>query len=599
MCGIFGIALSRPLSTADVAVGRAGRDALAHRGPDGAGEWSLPERGLFFGHRRLAIIDLSDRAAQPMARGPLVLCYNGEIYNYRELSDELAATGAIFRTESDSEVLLAAWERWGPAALDRLDGMFAFALFDGEQLHVATDPFGEKPLYWAEAPEGVYFASEPGPLIEALGLRFQPSREELETFLALGFLPAPATGFPRLHQLPAASHAELTPEGLRNLRRYWTPPPAVPQRGPLQPLGEGDLDAVHDGLLASLRRRLRADVPLGLFLSAGVDSSLIAALVVKDLGVDLTAQTVSFPDGADEADTASRIAQHLGLRHRVIDSREARDWRRAPESMVELFGVPNDNTSAMSVRQMSSLARGEIKVALSGLGGDELFYGYNRYRFLWEHRTAYRLPGSLLDGLAPFRGVVRRLPQVGAALDTLAGPRAWRFLSIKNGSRGDIVRRLPRAVEGLADRFPEDGRDLVFQARDFDVMESLPAGYIPAVDRGSMRVGLEVRTPFLCRALAELLAGFDARALVGFGQKSVLRRLLARYLPNEFVERPKQGFAFPAGRYLGTRPAQVPRSPGVDHALAAAVWARRSEPGYQALAMRLCLLEAMELAVPA
>lgn len=599
MCGIFGLVLRRPLSAADVAAGREGRDALAHRGPDDAGEWSEPDRGLYLGHRHLAIIDLSERAAQPMVRGSLVLCYNGEIYNYCELRDELMTAGAAFSTESDSEVLLVAWEHWGPTALDRLDGMFAFALFDGERLHVATDPFGEKPLYWAETPDGVCFASEPGPLIEALGLRFRPSGEELQSFLALGFLPAPATGFPRLHQLPSASHAELTPEGPRKLRRYWTPPAAAPHRGPLQPLTEGDLDAVHDALLASLRHRLRADVPLGLFLSAGVDSSLIAALAVKDLGLDLTALTVSFPDGVDEADAAARIARHLGLQHHVIDSREASDWRNAADSMVALFGVPNDNSAVMSVRQMSSLARGEITVVLSGLGGDELFYGYNRYRFLWEHRTAYKLPGSAVDGLTPFRGMVRHLPQLGAALDTLAGPRAWRFLSIKNGSRGEIVRRLPRAVAALAEWFPEDGRDLVFQARDFDIAGSLPGGYIPAVDRGSMRVGLEVRTPFLCRALAEQLAAFDARALIGFGQKGVLHRLLARYLPREFVERPKQGFAFPAQRYLGTRPARAPRNHGVDEALATAVWSHRTEPGYQALAMRFCLLETMEIAVAA
>jgi asparagine synthase (glutamine-hydrolysing) len=207
-----------------LALGRRGTKLLAHRGPDGAGEWFDPERGLFLGHRRLAIIDVDARSDQPMVRGRNVVVHNGEVYNFSELRDELRSAGEEFVTSGDTEVLLAAWARWGEGALDRFDAMFAFALVDDESLVLATDPFGEKPLYIAETGDGIWFASEPQPLIDILQLKFKPDHDDIGLFLSLGFLPPPRTGFAGLEVMQPATLRRYRPDLRHSERRYWYPP---------------------------------------------------------------------------------------------------------------------------------------------------------------------------------------------------------------------------------------------------------------------------------------------------------------------------------------------------------------------------------------
>src|SRR3972149_1961725 len=206
MCGIFGFSLNRPVRESDLALGRRGAEMLRHRGPDGSGEWADAARGLYLGHRRLAVIDTSAANAQPMTSGALTVSFNGEIYNFKELRDELAGRGRAFATAGDTEVLLKAWQEWGAGAIDRFDGMFAIALADGARLHLVTDPFGEKPLFCATLPEGVYFASEPHALPRPLGLDFAPGQDEIAAFMCLGFIPAPGTGIKGLIALPPATH---------------------------------------------------------------------------------------------------------------------------------------------------------------------------------------------------------------------------------------------------------------------------------------------------------------------------------------------------------------------------------------------------------
>jgi asparagine synthase (glutamine-hydrolysing) len=591
MCGIVGFVGHGPLSDAEIAQARRMRDGLAHRGPDGAGEWFDKEKGLYLGHRRLSIVDLSDASAQPMAADGLVASFNGEIYNYVELRDELAGECA-FRTSGDTEVLLAAWHKWGTAALDRFDGMFALSLFDGAKLWIATDPFGEKPLYWATTQRGCWFASEAGVLIRELSLRFAPTHDEVATFLALGFLPAPATGTAAIHEFPAASHAILTPTGPIEQKRYWTPPAAQAGSAPEKPLAERDLDDIGAVLLTSLRRRLRADVQVGLFLSAGIDSSLIAALAARELGIRLKTLTVSFPDGADESAAAARIAAHLGLPHRIVDSQDTGEWRALPAEIAGLFGVPNDNITALSLRQMSAIARRDMTVALSGLGGDELFFGYNRHARAWRHRHLHRYVAKVARTLRPIANQLPLPSTIQSAFAELGGNAAWRLLVAKNNGLAGMIDELPEAVRAI-DRLLADSDEFAFALRDFDVRSSLPGNYIPAVDRSSMRVGLEVRAPLLSRDLAELLGRMDARALVRGGQKIALRRLAARYLPRDIVDRPKQGFVFPAARYLATRNDVPPSAPMLTPGLAERIWSRRGDQRYRALAMRLCLLEAL------
>jgi len=592
MCGIFGFSLNRPLTEEDIARGRRATAMLAHRGPDGDGEWRDDPAGLYLGHRRLAILDLTSAGKQPMAGHGGVIAYNGEIYNHPSLRRELAAAGAVFESRTDTEVVLAAWSRWGAAALDRFDGMFAFALWRDGILHLATDPFGEKPLYWARTPDGIYFASEPAPLIAILGLTFDPTETDVAGFMALGFVPPPDTGFPGLFCVPPARHLRVSSGSLADDRPYWTPPAPRACNGPIRPVGKNDLSHIRSVLIESLEGRLISDAPIGLFLSAGIDSSLVAALVRRDLGRDLQALTVAFPDGADESGAAADVARHLDLPHLVVDSRaDGTATNDGPAALEDMYGVPNDNLTALSVAQMSRAARRHMTVALGGMGGDELFFGYGRHALFWRWRHWFRLLPPFVDMAQRVAGsTLERLPAWRKLRRHFHGDSPWRYLATKSYPAGDILAALPGADSAVRGAWRETpGAPPVTVARDVDTRLVMPGSYIPAIDRGSMRASVEVRTPFLSRALVEALESLDQRALIAGGPKHVLRTLLRRDLPDYLVDRPKQGFIFPAARFLAAL-GTAPPNAGLPESLAGEVWRRRAEYGFAALAIRLSVL---------
>lgn len=592
MCGINGFWLRRPLTEVDVSMGRKIREALFHRGPDGKGEWLDRNNGIYFGHRRLAIIDLREIAGQPMVRDGLVCSYNGELYNYQELRKELVGKGHHFETSSDTEVLLAAWQEWGEQALDRFDGMFAFALYDKGNLHLITDPFGEKPLFLVENHKGIYFSSEANSLIMSLGLQPKYTKEALSCFLALGHFPPPETGYAGLELLPPATHLVCNNGRIVHRRTYWQHPRTVLADGDVKELNERELDEISDVLVESLRRRVRADVPIGMFLSAGTDSVLLAALAAKELGIRLDCYTVSFSDGADESEWAVAISKQLNLHHEIIDSQEGKDWKQAPEALINLYGIPNDNLTALSVRQMCAAVRGRLKVALSGAGGDEIFYGYSKYYFLDRWRRLYRLPGCLFTLTRQLS--TRFLPsRLNTASELLAGDGVERYLRLKNGPAMEVLKRAFADYSWHLDTLSDD-LPLSLAVREHDLYSTLPASYLAAIDRGSMRESIEVRSPFLSRRLAELAATHDQRVFLRFGRKSVLRRLVSRYLPEELLLPRKQGFVFPSKRYLAARNDRPPKLIGLDEKTIETLWRRRLEPFFDSLALRLTLIESMQ-----
>ena len=302
MCGIFALFLRRPLSEADFALGRAGRDALTHRGPDGSGEWIDQAAGVYLGHRRLAIIDLSPSSDQPLLREGTALVYNGELYNFRDVRWQLRQHGVKFSTSGDVEVVLEAWRQWGVEAVHRFDGMFASVVWTGECAYLAVDHFGEKPLYYAETEDGVYVSSELPPLVRLLGLTPSLSPEALAAYLSLGYVPPPETAFLSVHRMPAATIAEIRGGTVAKTCTYWTPPLGTPGRGRPRPLGEDDLTRLQEALSESLQGRLIADVPLCIFLSAGIDSALVAAMAQRDFDSELECVSVSFPDDGGDDD---------------------------------------------------------------------------------------------------------------------------------------------------------------------------------------------------------------------------------------------------------------------------------------------------------
>ncbi len=590
MCGIFGFFLNEQLTESDLLSGRKACEEIKHRGPDGFGEWFDREKGIYLGHRRLSIIDVSSASDQPMVRDDLKLVYNGELYNYRELKEELVQKGATFSTEGDTEVLLRAWQTWGAESLNRFDAMFAFAVFDGKKLTIATDAFGEKPLYYVENQKGFYFCSEPEPLIHLLNLKFAPTKSEAAAFMALGFVPAPDTGFAGLKAMPQASFLSVEKGKKVFEKRYWSAPRAQFESEKTGKLEKNEIKKIKDILVRSLQRRLRADVPMGLFLSGGIDSSLVAALALKELGTRLEAFTVSFPDGVDEAAKASEIARHLQLSHQVIHTKKSEDWSKTPERLIHTFGVLNDNTTALSIQTMCELIHDRFKVAMTGLGGDELFYGYNKYQFLHQQRFYYHFVSPLLSFLPEaFIGV---LPK-GKTLKHLFTGDPWElYVSLKNGGAKEYLK--PFINDSRPKNYFKTYRQLsAFEARDFDVEYTLPSSYIPAVDRGSMRASVEVRTPFLSKELFEYLETIGRTRLLNQGSKATLKDILLEYLPNELISKEKRGFVLPLSRYF-EKETPLPTSKYLNTKDVKKIWDNRQLPEVESLAFRASIVAKMQ-----
>ena len=587
MCGIFGFSLIRELEASDVEIGIRQLESVSHRGPDGQGHEAFYEQGVFIGHRRLAIIDTSDRASQPMSRGRFTLAHNGEIYNFVELREILKKKGVKFTTDSDTEVLLNAWRNDGVDCLQEFDGMFAFALFDGEVTNLVTDPFVENPLYLVQQDEGVYYASEPAALIELLGLRFEPSENELAAFFTLGFIPSPGTGFRKLQRVEPGSHIVITKGKITRVVRYWTPAEPVRPRGEFNPPTESQIDVIAESLVESLKVRLRSDVPMSIFLSSGVDSALIAAIAAKELNTDIPTITVGF-DGIgvhDESSSAAEIANYLGLNHEVIQG-DRTGGVDALDLLIDLYGCPNDNTTAIPSFDMASAVRSSATVALSGIGGDEIFYGYNKYQYFYEHSGVLSLPRSMRTITSWLSSITRHK----TAADSLRRSKHWTYANYKNVGIWDLLERISGLERWGDEFFNEYSQPQYLAARHFDLTHVLPGSYIPAIELSSMRVALEVRTPFLNRKLLAKVDELDPRSMVGFGQKSIARRILNRYVPEDLIPEGKRGFIFPIDQIIKSQ-TTFPIVSGIQHDIVADSMGRRYEGRGRELFLRMMVLE--------
>ena len=566
MCAIVGLFPQDHRATPDLPSLRRMAEALRHRGPDGQGFHAAPGIGL--GHCRLAIVDL-EGGYQPMAStdGQVVLSFNGEIFNHGAIRRELEARGHTFRTRSDTEVILHAWRQWGAGCLDRFNGQFAFALWDAAlgRLLLARDRLGEKPLHYALLPDATLaFASDIAGLLALPTLRRAIDPAALADFLALGYVPDPGCIHAAIHKLPPA-HFLLLEHGMTRVpaaQRYWRPPTrvaAAPQDAPAE-LASRLRDAVS--------LRLMSDVPLGCFLSGGIDSGGIAAMAAS-LGSPLGSFSIGLDGGADERPAAAALAHALGGPHHaeflsVDPLRDARD-------IAAVFGEPFADISAVPTLAVSRLARRHVTVALSGDGGDEVFGGYRRHRWHQMIEAVRRhIPGTLR------RGVVGRLARAYPKLD-----RAPRWLRAKHTltelsldsalgyysmvCRMDAARRhalLSPTLRGQVDwhdpgaRFGRlmaecDPDEPLLQAQYADLHTYLPGDILAKVDRASMAASLEVRPPLLDHELVEwgmaLPAALKLRDGIG---KHVLRDALAPWLPAATLSRAKQGFAAPIGARL-------------------------------------------------
>jgi asparagine synthase (glutamine-hydrolysing) len=561
MCGLAGIFHPLGAGMVDAGLLRRMTAALAHRGPDGEGFHFEPGIGL--GHRRLAIID-PEGGEQPMFNedGSVAIVFNGEIYNFAELRPQLQALGHVFRNRCDTETIIHAWESWGPDCLKRLEGMFAFALWDRNRrtLFLARDRFGKKPLYYATDRAGRFvFASEPGALAEVPTLPRDLDPAAVEDFFAFGYVPDPASIFRDIRKLPPAHCLVLrVGEAIGTPRRYWR----VALQCSALPQAEAEARLI-ELLSQATARRLVADVPLGAFLSGGVDSGAVVALAARQRAAPLDTFTIGFEGAEDETPYAAAVAARYGTRQHCGRA-AAIDQIEAARTMAPVFGEPFGDISAAPTHAVCALARRHATVALSGDGGDEAFAGYRRYRWhvLVEAARRYiptRLRRSVIAGLARLYPKLDRAPRFLRARHTLSELS----LDSARGFAATVARMQAaqrRALFSAPLRAALDGHDPtarfaalldecteaepLAQAQYMDLHTWLPGDILVKVDRASMANSLEVRAPFLDPALVEFgLSLPAAQKLAGGTGKHLLKRALAPYLPHDLLHRPKQGFA--------------------------------------------------------
>jgi asparagine synthase (glutamine-hydrolysing) len=537
MCGIVGII--GPQASIDNVSRMSLR--LQHRGPDGDGVWVGPDAAL--AHRRLSIQDLSDAGRQPMVFGPQVLTYNGELYNHEGLRAGLSGPWA---SSGDTETLLHLLARDGLGCLPQLVGMFAFGCWDSERrrLLLVRDRLGIKPLYYRLLPDGIAFASELKALL-ALG---QPpiDRSAVRDFLFHGYVPAPKSIYEGIAKLPAG-HSLCWADGRVQIERYWHPSPQLEQRAPREAL-----DSLDRLLGTVIPAQTLSDVPVGVFLSGGIDSALTTCYLDRPrtytLGFDAR--------GRSEVDAARELAQHLHTEHTQMTA-QAADFGAALDLLPGLFDEPFGDSAAWSNYLVAQFARREVKVALSGEGGDEIFCGYPRYwsrvgaRSNWLNRSlAFALPPLSRLGQSMQRHAAVGLPGFAAALGGLTARQVEALLA--DDWRGGDYDYL-----WFYRQFWRPELKPLVQLRWLDLHCDLPEGLLTKVDRTSMAHSLEVRPPLLDHRLVEFMLSVDPALLVDPAQrrgKLLVRELLEPRLPRGYLSRPKSGFGLPVRSWLRRHP---------------------------------------------
>ncbi|NLS26994.1 Asparagine synthetase 1 [Sphingomonas sp. S2M10] len=584
MCGIAGLfhpALAKPVDPARIV---AMCDAQAHRGPDGSGVWCVAGVGL--GHRRLAIIDLQG-GVQPMALPDqnLAVTFNGEIYNFREVRAELEALGARFVSDSDTEVLLHGWRAWGPDMLARLNGMFAFALYDAtsHSLFLARDRFGVKPLHYAELADGaVAFASELKGLLAHPLLRRAADFHAVEDYMALGYVPDDTCIVAGVQKLPAG-HFLLLQRGRPVPRpvRWWDIDFTRRVTGSTR-----DLKAeLVERMRVAVRSRMIADVPLGAFLSGGVDSSAVVALMAEGSKAAVKTCTIGFDEaGLDETAHAAKVAERFATSHRT--RRVGAEDYGLIDALVAAFDEPFADASALPTYRVCQLARESVTVALSGDGADEAMAGYRRHRFFAAEE---RVRGLLSLDLR-----ARVFGQLGALYPKADwAPRPFRakttLLALAEDGAAGYAKAVGVTAPALRDLLYSDtaraaldgyraearyvatmraapARDAIDRAQYADIRHWLPGDILTKVDRTSMAVGLEAREPLLDHRLVEFEASLPPALRIRRGQgKWLMKKALEPWLPREILYRPKMGFVTPISAWfrhaLAEEAAALARSP--------------------------------------
>lgn len=538
-------------------------DAQIHRGPDGEGIWA--DENCVLGQRRLAIIDLSDAAQGPLENedGSVAVTFNGEIYNFQELRKELIAHGHRFKSHTDTEVIVHAYEQWGAACVERFRGMFAFAVWDqkARRMFLARDRVGKKPLFYTRVGGELFFASELQGLLAFEGVQRQPDLAALNAYLAWGYVPAPSSAFEGIYKLPPAHTLtiDLTSGGLKEkVERYWSLD-YEPKVGGSE---EEAAERLRAALTEAVRLRLISDVPVGAFLSGGIDSSIVVGLMAQLSSVPVQTFSIGFEEqGFDELPHARRIAQRWGTDHHEHIVKP--DAAEVIPILARHYGEPFADSSAVPTYYVAKMTAQNVKVALNGDGGDESFAGYERY---WGQRMAARfgrVPGLRLAAFALKRmasGAERgNLQRAMKFLDAARRPSPQRYASwmsyLDAPARASLCTPefLSHAESAESNWIPQlfhgtEGLDPADATMSVDVRSYLPYDLLVKVDIAAMASSLEGRSPFLDHEVMEIAARLPASLkLKGRSGKHILKETFKDLLPAENVERPKMGFGVPVG----------------------------------------------------
>ena len=590
MCGITGFLTSSTEAEFEMKLLAARMaDRLVHRGPDDSGVWVDCKAGVALGHRRLSILDLSPDGHQPMhsESGRYVIVFNGEVYNFEELRSTLGSMGHGFRGHSDTEVMLAAMEEWGfDEALAHFNGMFAFAVWDRQEreLHLVRDRLGEKPLYCGWMGQTFLFGSELKALAAHPEFKDEVDRDALALYLRYNCIPAPYSIYRGIKKLPPATKLTVSVSNLHCMHwpsSYWSAEQAM-RRGLEEPFEGTEKEAITrlDALLRdAIKMRMVADVPLGAFLSGGVDSSTIVALMQQQSRRPVKTFSIGFPDEAyDEAKYAAAVARHLGTEHTefYVSAEEA---MKVIPHLPKFYDEPFADSSQIPTYLVSALARRYVTVSLSGDGGDELFGGYKRY-FLWGRvwNVVRWLPAFVRETAAWSLGRVRperwnrildfalhrflsardlaspgekveKLAQILSAQDSFSRYQVilsdWE--SSNSAVRGGVAPSWLLRQRCVGSEFP----DFCVQMMFLDAVTYLPDDILVKLDRASMAVSLEGRVPYLDHRVVEFAARLPlSMKLRNGGGKWILRQVLYQYVPRELIDRPKKGFSLPIERWL-------------------------------------------------
>lgn len=561
MCGIVGVWHLDGRSVEAAGVVRM-RDTLVHRGPDDAGVWTDGSVGL--GHRRLSIIDLSEAGRMPMSSpdGRVHAVFNGEVYNFRSLRRDLEAKGHTFRSETDSEVVLRAYEEWGTDCFQRFNGMFAVAIWDSRQrrMVLGRDPAGQKPLYYAHRPgRWLLCASTLAPLLNYAGAELGVDETVVRDYVRFGFPPDGKSMLRGVRTVPPGAYTVVEERGAPHTESYFDLVSYV-ETQPIQTGSERELLGRFRELMRdAVRARTVADVPLGAFLSGGLDSSLIVSLMAEYERDAVKTYTIGFDERAfDESRHAAQIASHLGVDNTVKILR-GDDVLEQLSDLVRYFDEPMADYSVLPTLAVSKLAREHVTVALTGDGADEEFGGYRYYvaQGIAEKYIDW-VPQRIRTAIATGAGVLphpglRRIVQRSSATDAATFFGLGGFY---RGATASAVERLLGPESSAPERVAEflrahPLRSSVEAGMLYDATHTLPSAWLHKVDRASMAVSLEARSPFLDRRVLEFAFSLPLSMRVrGREKKYIVRQLLREYLPDHLVDRPKQGFTAPVALWL-------------------------------------------------